>query len=54
MMHSCSDYSASGLALWQNPGAIVKDRTMVLPYAVADSFTAFSTLSIDNLLAVME
>ena len=35
-------------------GAIVKDRQMLLPYAVADSFTAFATLSIDDLLSVME
>lgn len=35
-------------------GAIVKDRQMLLPYAVADSFTAFATLSVDNLLSVME
>lgn len=35
-------------------GAIVQDRTMLLPYAVADSFTAFATVSIDNLLSVME
>ncbi len=35
-------------------GALIQDRTMLLPYAVADSFTAFSTLSIDNLLSVME
>jgi predicted GH43/DUF377 family glycosyl hydrolase len=35
-------------------GAIVHDRTMLLPYGVADSFTAFATVSIDNLLSVME
>lgn len=35
-------------------GALVQDRTMLLPYAVADSFTAFATVSIDNLLSVME
>lgn len=35
-------------------GAVVVDRHMLLPYAVADSFTAFATLSVDNLLSVME
>ena len=35
-------------------GGLVHDRSMLLPYAVADSFTAFGTLSIDNLLACME
>lgn len=35
-------------------GVIVHDRTMLLPYGVADSFTAFATASIDNLLSVME
>ena len=35
-------------------GALVVDRHMLLPYAVADSFTAFATLSVDNLLSVME
>lgn len=35
-------------------GALVQERTMLLPYAVADSFTAFATASIDNLLSVME
>lgn len=34
--------------------ALFKDCTMLLPYAVADIFTAFSTLSVDNLLSVME
>jgi len=34
-------------------GALVQGRTMLLPYAVADSFTAFATLSVDDLLAVM-
>ena len=34
-------------------GALVRDRTMLLPYAVADSFSAFATLSIDDLLACM-
>jgi predicted GH43/DUF377 family glycosyl hydrolase len=35
-------------------GALVAGRTMLLPYAVADSFTAFATASIDDLLSVME
>jgi len=35
-------------------GALVQDRTMLLPYAIADRFTAFATVSIDNLLSVME
>lgn len=35
-------------------GSIVQGRTMLLPYAVADSYTAFATASIDNLLSVME
>jgi len=35
-------------------GALVAGRRMLLPYAVADSFTAFATLGVDDLLAVME
>ncbi|WP_375427333.1 glycoside hydrolase family 130 protein [uncultured Sphingomonas sp.] len=35
-------------------GALVQGRTMMLPYAVADSFTAFATADIDDLLSVME
>jgi predicted GH43/DUF377 family glycosyl hydrolase len=35
-------------------GALVEGRRMLLPYAVADSFTAFATLSVDDLLGVME
>lgn len=35
-------------------GSLVEGRTMLLPYAVADSFTAFATLSIDNLLSCMK
>lgn len=35
-------------------GALVHGREMLLPYAVADSFTAFATVSVDNLLSVME
>ncbi len=34
-------------------GALVEGRTMLLPYAVADSFSAFGTLSVDNLLGCM-
>lgn len=34
-------------------GAMVHDRTLVLPYAVADSFTTFATMSLDRLLAEM-
>jgi predicted GH43/DUF377 family glycosyl hydrolase len=35
-------------------GGLVYERTMLLPYAVADSFTAFATASVDDLLKVME
>jgi predicted GH43/DUF377 family glycosyl hydrolase len=35
-------------------GALLGDRTLLLPYAVADSFSAFGSLSIDNLLTCME
>jgi predicted GH43/DUF377 family glycosyl hydrolase len=35
-------------------GALVRERTMLLPYAVADSFSAFGTLSVDDLLACMD
>ncbi|WP_445192335.1 glycoside hydrolase family 130 protein [Sphingomonas sp. Tas61C01] len=34
-------------------GALVEGRTMLLPYAVADSFSALGTLSVDNLLGCM-
>lgn len=34
-------------------GALVHNRTLLLPYAVADSVTAFATVPIDTLLAVM-
>jgi predicted GH43/DUF377 family glycosyl hydrolase len=34
-------------------GGLVSGRTLVLPYAVADSFTTFATVSIDGLLAAM-
>ncbi len=35
-------------------GAVVHDRTLLLPYGVADSFTAFATTPLDDLLAEME
>jgi predicted GH43/DUF377 family glycosyl hydrolase len=35
-------------------GAIVHDRTLILPYAVADSVTTFATVPLDLLLAGME
>ena len=35
-------------------GALVNGRMLILPYAVADSFTTFATLSVDALLAAME
>lgn len=35
-------------------GSLVRDRTMLLPYAVADSFSAFASLSVDDLLSCME
>ncbi|WP_375402759.1 glycoside hydrolase family 130 protein [uncultured Sphingomonas sp.] len=35
-------------------GALAVGGDLLLPYAVADSFTAFATASIDDLLAVME
>jgi predicted GH43/DUF377 family glycosyl hydrolase len=34
-------------------GAMVHNRTLVLPYAVADSFTTFATMPLDRLLAEM-
>ena len=34
-------------------GAVVSGRTLILPYAVADSFTTFATISIDALIAAM-
>jgi predicted GH43/DUF377 family glycosyl hydrolase len=34
-------------------GAIVHNRTLVLPFAVADSFTTFATMPLDRLLAEM-
>ena len=35
-------------------GAMVHDRTLLLPYGVADSFTAFATGSVDDLLKAMD
>lgn len=35
-------------------GALAVGRNLLLPYAVADSFTAFATASIDDLLDMME
>jgi predicted GH43/DUF377 family glycosyl hydrolase len=35
-------------------GALLGDRTLLLPYAVADSFSAFGFLSVEDLLASME
>jgi predicted GH43/DUF377 family glycosyl hydrolase len=35
-------------------GALLSGRTMLLPYAVADSFSAFGSLSVDDLLACMD
>lgn len=35
-------------------GAIVHDRTLILPFAVADSVTTFATVPLDRLLAGME
>jgi predicted GH43/DUF377 family glycosyl hydrolase len=34
-------------------GAILRERTMLLPYGVADNLTAFETIEIDDLLAAM-
>lgn len=34
-------------------GGIVHDRTLMLPYAVADQYTAFATASLDRVLAAM-
>ncbi len=34
-------------------GAMVHNRTLILPYAVADSFTTFATIPLDRLLAAM-
>lgn len=34
-------------------GGIIRDRTLLLPYGVADNFAAFATVEIDGLLASM-
>ncbi|WP_198526923.1 glycoside hydrolase family 130 protein [Sphingomonas sp. Ant20] len=34
-------------------GALLHDRTLILPYAVADSFTTFATMPVDRLLTAM-
>ncbi|MEH3107943.1 MAG: glycoside hydrolase family 130 protein [Sphingomonas fennica] len=34
-------------------GALVEDRTMLLPYAVADRYTAFGTAPVERILAAM-
>ena len=35
-------------------GSLLVGRTLLLPYAVADTFTSFGSLTIDNLLSCME
>lgn len=35
-------------------GALLNGRQLLLPYAVADSFTTFATFSVDRLMAAME
>jgi predicted GH43/DUF377 family glycosyl hydrolase len=34
-------------------GALVRDRTLLLPYGVADSFAAFATVKLDELIRAM-
>ena len=34
-------------------GGLVRDRTLLLPYGVADEYTAFATVDVDRLLAAM-
>jgi predicted GH43/DUF377 family glycosyl hydrolase len=34
-------------------GALIHDRMLLLPYGVADSFTTFATVKVDDLLAAM-
>ena len=34
-------------------GGIVHDRTLMLPYAVADQYTAFSSAPLERVLAAM-
>jgi predicted GH43/DUF377 family glycosyl hydrolase len=35
-------------------GSLVHDGVLLLPYAIADSYTTFATVPIDRLLATME
>ena len=35
-------------------GALVHDRTLLLPYGVADNFTSFASVAVDDLLAAMK
>jgi predicted GH43/DUF377 family glycosyl hydrolase len=35
-------------------GALVHDRMLLLPYGVADNFTSFATVAVDDLLAAMK
>ncbi len=35
-------------------GAVLKERTLLLPYAIADSFTTFAKVEVGDLLAAME
>jgi predicted GH43/DUF377 family glycosyl hydrolase len=34
-------------------GVLAKGRDLLIPYGVADNFTAFATTTVDQLLAVM-
>ena len=34
-------------------GALLHGRSLLLPYSLADTFTAFATFSVDELLAAM-
>ena len=34
-------------------GGLVHDRTLLLPYGIADNFAAFASCAVDDLLAVM-
>jgi predicted GH43/DUF377 family glycosyl hydrolase len=35
-------------------GALIRDRRILLPYAIGDEFSAFAVGDVDDLLAVME
>lgn len=35
-------------------GALVRDRTLLLPFGIADTFTSFATVSVDQLLLELE